>query len=133
MLNWFSDCATLNMIREKLPEPPLHLSLEMVFVLRSFAGDTPSPQLPWLFYLYLSGTLKGSSRECCCLSDLFSLNTFTPPECGFCPLHQPSLGGSGPALSWGFKYDKRRLPTRWLSPNESASLRDVGMGLSLWP
>lgn len=92
MLNWFSDCATLNMIREKLPEPPLHLSLEMVFVLRSFAGDTPSPQLPWLFYLYLSGTLKGSSRECCCLSDLFSLNTFTPPECGFCPLHQPSLG-----------------------------------------
>lgn len=62
LLNWFADCATLNMIQEKLPELPLHLSLEMVFVLRSFASDTPSPQLPQLFYLYLSGTLKGKQQ-----------------------------------------------------------------------
>ena len=62
LLNWFPGCATLNMIREKLPEPQLHLSLEMVFVLRSFASDTPSPQLPRLFYLYLSGTLKGEHQ-----------------------------------------------------------------------
>lgn len=89
------------MIREKLPEPPLHLSLEMVFVLRSFAGDTPSPQLPWLFYLYLSGTLKGRQQIVLLFKRLVQLEHSRTSGVRILPTAPAFLGGPASALAWG--------------------------------
>lgn len=106
LLKWFSGYATLNMIREKLPEPPLHLSLEMVFVLRSFASDTPSPQLPRLFYLYLSGTLKGEQQITLLFKWRVQLTHFCTSE-SKTPQRCPGLSGApAPALSLGSEHDE---------------------------
>lgn len=115
------------MIQEKLPEPPLHLSLEMVPVLRSFASDTPSPQLPRLFYLDLSGTLRESSREHWYPSAFFSLDPFAPLSMK-CPTPAWVFPGvPAPALSLSFKHEEERLPTKWFQYNGAAFL-----GMQAW-
>lgn len=107
VLNWFSDGATLNMIQEKLPEPPLHLSLEMVFVLRSFASDTPSPQLPQLLYLSLSGTRKGEAADNALVKSLVGLELSGASRAANTPrLHCSFWGDQPQSVLGGFKYGK---------------------------
>lgn len=57
LLKGLSVCPTLKIIQEKLQRSYIP-SLKIVFVFILFASDTPSPQLPLLFYLSLPVMLK---------------------------------------------------------------------------